>query len=88
MHQPFYNDFATLKLILGLALFLAGVLVFSIWKERLFSLGEDERAKFLMFSFAGGSWLIAVLAACGGMYFLFDSVAKFALLASFGHFAA
>jgi hypothetical protein len=74
---PFLHDLATLKLVLGLALFLAGVLVFSMWKERLFSLKEEDRAKFLMFNLVGGSWLIAVFAVCGGIYFLFDSIITF-----------
>lgn len=71
------NDPATLKLILGLGLFLAGALVFSLWKERLFALKEDERTKFLMFNVVGGSWLLAVFAVCSGIYFLFDSIFKF-----------
>ncbi len=72
-----FNDLATLKLILGLGLFLAGALVFSMWKERLVSIKEDERAKFLMFNIFGGAWLLAVFFACGGIYFLFDSIFKF-----------
>ena len=72
------NDSSNLKLVLGLGLFLAGVLIFSIWKDRLFALKEEERAKFLMFNFMGGSWIFAVFAACGGVYFLFDSIFKFA----------
>lgn len=72
-----FNDLATLKLILGLCLFLAGLLVFSLWKERLMALKEDERAKFLMFNVAGGFWIVAVFAVCGGIYFLFDSVFRF-----------
>lgn len=71
------NDASNLKLVLGLALFLAGVLIFSIWKEKLFALKEDERTKFLMYHFVGGSWVIAVFAVCGGVYFLFDSIFKF-----------
>lgn len=77
MALPFLTDLATLKLILGLGLFLAGCLVFSMWKERLFSLQEEERAKFLMFNVVGGSWLLAVFAVCGGIYFLFDSIITF-----------
>ncbi len=73
----FLSDLATLKLILGLGLFLAGVLVFSLWKDRLFALKEEERAKFLMFNIFGGGWLVAVFAVCGGIYFLFDSVFRF-----------
>jgi uncharacterized membrane protein len=69
-----FNDISNLKLILGLCLFIAGVLVFSMWKERLFSLKEEERTKFLMFNVFGGSWIIAVFAVCGGIYFLFDSI--------------
>jgi hypothetical protein len=71
------NDPSTLKLILGVGLFLAGILVFSIWKERLFALKDEERSRFLMFHLAGGSWLLAVFAVSGGIYFLFDSVFKF-----------
>lgn len=71
---PMLNDPSNLKLILGLCLFLAGTLVFSIWKEHLFSLKEEERSKFLMFNLVGGSWLLAVFAVCGGIYFLFDSI--------------
>lgn len=71
------NDVSNLKLVLGLGLFMAGILIFSIWKERLFSLKEEERTKFLMFNFMGGAWIIAVFAACGGVYFLFDSIFKF-----------
>jgi len=75
----FLNETSNLKLILGLALFLGGALVFSMWKERLSALKEDEKAKFLMFNVVGGSWLIAVFAVCSGIYFLFDSVLKFNL---------
>lgn len=76
---PALHDVSNLKLILGLCLFLAGLLVFSIWKDRLFSLAEEERTKFLMFNIVGGSWLLAVFAVCGGIYFLFDSVFRFHL---------
>lgn len=72
-----FNDLGTLKLILGLALVLIGGIVFSLWKEKFYSLKEDDRMKFLMFNVAGGGWLLAVFAACGGMYFLFDSIFKF-----------
>lgn len=74
---PMLTDPSTLKLILGLCLFLAGTLVFSIWRDRLLSLKDEERAKFLMFNLVGGSWLVAVFAVCGGIYFLFDSIFKF-----------
>ena len=73
----FLNDLSTLKLILGLSLFLIGALVFSLWKERLFALKDEERMKFLMFNVMGGSWLLAIFAVCGGIYFLFDSIFKF-----------
>jgi hypothetical protein len=76
---PMFQDPSALKLILGLCLFLAGVLVFSMWKDRFFALKDEERAKFLMFNIAGGSWLIAVFAVCGGIYFLFDSIFKFSV---------
>jgi uncharacterized membrane protein len=72
------NESSNLKLLLGIGLFLAGMLIFSIWKERLFSLKEDERTKFLMFNLMGGAWIFAIFAACGGVYFLFDSLFKFA----------
>jgi hypothetical protein len=72
-----FNDLGNLKLVLGLCLFLAGVLVFSLWKDRLFALKDEERAKFLMFNVAGGSWVLAVFAVCGGIYFLFDSIFRF-----------
>ena len=74
---PLLNDANVLKLILGVCLCFGGVLVFSIWKERLFSLKDEERAKFLMFNIIGGSWLVAVFAVCGGIYFLCDSLLKF-----------
>lgn len=76
---PILTDMATLKLILGLGLFLAGVLVFSLWKDRLFALKEEDRAKFLMFNIIGGSWLLAVFSISGGVYFLFDSVFSFSI---------
>ena len=71
------NDLASLKLLLGLGLFLAGLLVFSIWRERFSALKEDEKTRFLFFNVVGGSWLIAVFAVCGGIYFLFDSIFMF-----------
>ena len=71
------NDISNLKLVLGLGLVLAGALVFSIWKERLSATSEDEKFKFLMFNVFGGAWLVAVFFACGGLYFLFDSIFKF-----------
>lgn len=71
------NDASNLKLVLGLALFLAGVLIFSIWKEKFFATKEEDRTKFLMYQFVGGSWIIAIFAVCGGMYFLFDSIFAF-----------
>lgn len=74
---PFLTDVSNLKLVLGLMLFVAGVIIFSIWKERFFALQEDERTKFLMFNFMGGSWIFAIFAVCGGVYFLFDSIFKF-----------
>jgi hypothetical protein len=76
---PILTDMATLKLILGLGLFLAGILVFSLWKDRLFALKEEDRAKFLMFNIIGGSWLLAVFSISGGVYFLFDSVFSFSI---------
>lgn len=72
----FINDLSTLKMILGLGLFLAGGLVFSLWKERLDKTKEDERFKFLMFNIFGGAWLAAVFFTCGGIYFIADSILK------------
>ena len=71
-----FNDLESLKLILGLALFVGGVLLFSMWRERLVALKDHERAKYLIFNLHGGSWVIAVFAVCGGIYFLFDSIFK------------
>ena len=71
------SDMSNLKLFLGLALFLAGLLVFSLWKDRFSSLKIEDRTRFLMFNVVGGSWLLAVFAVCGGVYFLFDSFFKF-----------
>jgi hypothetical protein len=53
--------------------------VFSLWKDRLFALKEEDRAKFLMFNIIGGSWLLAVFSISGGVYFLFDSVFSFSI---------
>lgn len=72
-----FRDMSSLKLILGLGLFLLGLIVFSIWRERYGLLKDDERAKFLFFNPVGGSWLLAVFAVCGGIYFLFDSIFRF-----------
>lgn len=74
---PWLNHAENQKLILGVCLFLLGVLIFSVWKDRLFALKDEERARFLMFNLVGGSWVIAVFAVCGGIYFLFDSVFRF-----------
>jgi hypothetical protein len=71
------NELSTLKLILGVGLFMIGLLVFSMWKERVFALKAEDRTKFLMFNVVGGSWLIAVFAVSGGIYFLCDSIFKF-----------
>ena len=72
-----FSDPSTLKQMLGVCLFLAGLLLLSIWKEQLFALKHEERAKFLMFNIVGGSWLVAIFSVCGGIYFLFDSIYKF-----------
>lgn len=72
-----FNNLDSLKLILGLGLFLAGLLVFSIWRERFSALKDEEKTRFLFFNVFGGSWLLAVFAVCGGIYFLFDSIFKF-----------
>lgn len=69
-----FSDLSSLKLILGLLLFLAGVLLFSIWRDRLAQLKDHEKARFLVFNIHGGSWILAVFAVCGGIFFLFDSI--------------
>ena len=74
---PLLTNANNLRLLLGLGLFIGGALVFSIWKDRFLALKDDERASFLMFNLVGGSWLIAVFAVCGGIYFLCDSILKF-----------
>jgi hypothetical protein len=74
-----FHDPHTLKLLLGLCLFVVGALVFSIWKERLFSLKEEERSEFLMFNLMGGAWVVAIFAVWGGIYFLFDSIFQFSV---------
>ncbi len=72
-----FRDLASLKLILGLGLFLAGLLLFSIWRDRFSSLRDEEKTRFLFFHPYGGSWLLAIFAICGGIYFLFDSIFRF-----------
>ena len=64
------EEMALLKLILGICLLIAGGLVFSIWREKLRKLKDDERTRFLMYNIGGGSWLIAVFSFCGGVYLL------------------
>lgn len=72
-----FSDLDSLKLILGLGLFLAGLLVFSLWRDRFTSLKDEERVRFLFFNVFGGAWLLAIFAICGGIYFLFDSIFRF-----------
>jgi hypothetical protein len=63
-----------LKVIMGTCLMLLSWVVFSIWKERLATVKEEERMNFLMFNVVGGSWLVAVFALCGGFYFLLQPI--------------
>jgi hypothetical protein len=72
------TDSETLKLVLGICLIVAGALIFSIWRERLRSLKEEDRAHFLMYNLVGGSWLFAVFSLCGGGYFLLEPILKMA----------
>ena len=70
--RSFMADMNLLKLALGTLLLAAAWLVFSIWREKLGSLKEEDRVDFLMYRLAGGSWLVAVFALCGGFYFLLE----------------
>ncbi len=69
-------EMTVLKLTLGLCLIFAAWLIFSLWREKLAALRDEERMNFLMYNVVGGSWLFAVFALCGGCYFLIESVLK------------
>lgn len=62
------GNMEVLQIALGLLLMTAGALCFSIWRDRLKNLKEDERSQFLMYNFVGGAWLFAVFFICGGVY--------------------
>ncbi|MCM2281102.1 MAG: hypothetical protein NDI61_04575 [Bdellovibrionaceae bacterium] len=61
-----------LKLIMGVCLMAVAGLAFSIWRDRFRAVKDEERAQFLMYNWAGGVWLFAVFALCGGCYFLLE----------------
>ena len=65
-------DIEFLKLVLGLCLMAAGYLTFSLWHEHLKMLKDDEKHKFLMYNFKGGSWIFSVFFVCGGAYCLLE----------------
>ncbi len=71
------NELAALRLVLGVCLLTVGVLVFLLWKERVFKLKEEERIHFLMYNIMGGSWLLAIFSVCSGCYFVFETLLKF-----------
>ncbi len=68
------NDLNLLKLAMGVCLLGIAWLAFSIWCDRLRGLKGEDRANFLMYNVAGGAWLFAVFALCGGFYFLLDPI--------------
>lgn len=68
------NELSLLKLAMGLCLLCVAWLVFSMWQDRLRTLKDEERLNFLMYNIAGGAWLFAVFALCGGFYFLLDPI--------------
>jgi hypothetical protein len=70
----FMNDMKLLSLTMGLSLVAFAWLVFSIWREKLEGLKDEERVNFLMYKAAGGVWLVAVFALCGGFYFLLEPI--------------
>lgn len=67
-------DLQLLKLTMGVCLLLVAWLVFSLWREKLSGYKEEERVNFLMYNIAGGGWLFAIFALCGGFYFLLDPI--------------
>lgn len=71
-----FHDLELLKLVMGICLMLLSWVVFSIWREKLSTVKEEERMNFLMFNIVGGSWLFAIFALCGGFYFLLEPVFK------------
>ena len=77
----FMNDPFNLRMILGQGLVLAGLLIFSLWQDRFVTVKENERTWFLLFNvWFGGSWLLAIFAVCGGIYFLFGSIFEWPLI--------
>jgi small-conductance mechanosensitive channel len=68
------DDMNLLKLAMGLCLLAAAWLAYSIWRDKLNALKDEERAHFLMYNIAGGAWLFAVFALCGGFYFLLEPI--------------
>lgn len=70
----FADEVELLRLTFGICLVLTAWLVFSIWRDKLTALKDEERLRFLMYNIAGGSWLVAVFALCGGFYFLLEPI--------------
>lgn len=68
--HSFLNEARHLNFILGIVLLAMAALVFSLWHDQLKTLKAEERARYLMFNLKGGSWLFAVFAFSGGIYFL------------------
>lgn len=67
-------DLQLLKLTMGICLLLVAWLVFTMWREKLATYKDEEKVNFLMYNLAGGGWLFAVFALCGGFYFLLDPI--------------
>ena len=63
-------ELQSLEVVMGISLLILAWLVFSIWKDRLHGVKEEERAHFLMYDIRGGAWIVSVFALCGGFYFL------------------
>ena len=74
--EGFMEEMALLKLVLGLCLMTAGWLLFSIWQERLAITPPHERTHFLMYQWVGGAWIFALFSACGGAYFVAESIMR------------
>lgn len=68
------NEMNLLKLAMGLCLLGVAALVFSLWRDKLRGLKDEERVNFLMYNIVGGAWLVAVFALCGGFYFLLEPI--------------
>ena len=72
MGNEIVSEMNLLKLSLGVCLLFVAWILYSIWYERLSASQDEERVRFLFFSFVGGYWFLAILAFCSGCYFLVD----------------